>query len=644
VGQVAKRVSGDEVCDMQDAETTLAIIQERGRKGLHLEDVYRRLYNPDLYFRAFGRIHRDPGARTKRTTEETVDGMALEQIGAIIEAIRSERHRWTPVRRAFSPETRRTTRPPGIPTWTDKLLQEVVRSILEAYYEPQFSEHSHGFRPGRGCHTALRTIRRVWKGTKWFIKGEIKECFDKIDRTVLLSILREKIHDNRFLRLLENLLKAGYLEAWNDDPTRSGRPQRGILGPILANIYLDRLDRFVETTLIPEYTRGASRKRNAEYRRVESQLQRLRRRGVEPDEGRLENPRSIPRPDLFDPVYRSLRFVRYAADFFMGFGGPRGEAEEIKERLTTFLRDDLKLELSSDKTMIFHARQQPARFLGYEVSVITRDSRRSLNGRVALRMPTDVLMEKAAEYKYRGKPSYRREWTGDTDFSIVARYGSELRGFAQYYKLAQNLFWADYLRWVMKTSLLKTLALKHRSTVAQMARKYVTSSMTPNGARKCVEVVVQREGKSDLVARFGDISLKHDDDAVFDDGPTWTPGSMRKEHVPRLRADRCELCGSTHDIRAEHVRKLTGRNTTERKDFLPGKQVMSAGTRTTRFVCHHCHAALRAGKPTRTPHSLVSATGEPDEAKASRPVRRGVDGKGVLQGTTSPASYPMPID
>ena len=621
---------------MQDAETTLAIIRERGRKGLHLEDVYRRLYNPDLFLRAYGRIHRDSGAMTRRRTEETVDGMVPETIGAIIEAIRSERHRWTPVRWAFSPETNGTTRPPGIPTWTDKLLQEVVRSILEAYYEPQFSEHSHGFRPGRGCHTALRTIHRVWKGTKWFIKGEIQECFDKIDRTVLLSILREKIHDNRFLRLLENLLKAGYLEAWNHDPTRSGTPRGGIVGPILVNIYLDRFDRFVETTLIPEYTRGASRKKNAEYRRVESQIQRLSKRGRGPDEGLMESPRSVPRPDLFDPVYRSLRFVRYAADFLLGFAGPRREVEEIKERLTTFLRDELKVELSPDQALISHARQQPARFLGYEVSVISRGPRRSLDGKVALRMPADVLMEKAAEYKYRGKPSYRRERTSDTDFSIVARYGSELRGFAHYYKLAQNLFWADYLRWVMKTSLLKTLALKHRSTVAQMARKYVTSSMTPQGPRKCVEVVVPREGRNDLVARFGDISLKHDDDAVLDDGPTWTPGSTRKEHVPRLRADRCELCGSTQDIRVAHVRELAGRNTSERKDFPP--------KRTTLFVCHHCHAAIHAGKPARTPHSPVSATGEPDEAKASRPVRRGVDGKGVPQGTTSPASYPMPID
>jgi group II intron reverse transcriptase/maturase len=631
VGQVVKIISFDKVCDMQNAETTLAIIQERGRKGLHLEDVYRRLYNPDLYLRAYGRIYGNKGAMTKGTTDETVDGMSLEKIGTIIEAIRYERYRWTPVRRVYIPKTNGKTRPLGIPAWTDKLLLEVVRSILEAYYEPQFSEHSHGFRPRRGCHTALRTIHRVWKGTKWFIEGDIKECFDNIDHTVLVSILREKTQDNRFIRLVENLLGAGYLEEWNYKPTRSGTPQGGIVSPILANIYLDRLDRFVETTLIPEFTKGNSRKRNSEYRKLEHQLGRMRKKGKEPDKELRTKLKSLQQLDQFDPDYRRLRYVRYADDFLLGFAGPRREAEQIKERLATFLRDELKLELSPEKTLISHARQEPARFLGYEVSVMNSDTRKSLNGKVALRMPTKALMEKAAEYKHEGKPGYRRERTNDADYSIVAQYGSELRGFVQYYKLAQNLFWADYLRWTMKVSLLKTLALKHRSSVAKMVQKYVTTSMTSQGPRKCVEVVVQREGKKDLVARFGDISLKHDENAALEDGLTWTLWSTRKELLQGLLADTCELCGSTENIQVHHIRKLADLNKPGRQAIPLWKQVMSARKRKTLIVCHHCHTAIHAGQPTRKPCSNVSTTGEPDEAKASSPVRRGVDGKGVQQ-------------
>jgi group II intron reverse transcriptase/maturase len=216
---------------MRDADTTLAIIQERGKRGLYLEDVYRRLYNKDLYLRAYGRIYKNAGAMTKGTTTETVDAMSLAKIDSIINLLRSERYRWTPVRRTYIPKKDGKQRPLGLPTWTDKLMQEVMRSILEAYYEPQFSPHSHGFRPELGCHTALREIYGSWTGTKWFIEGDIKGCFDNIDHTVLMSILREKIQDNRFLNLVENLLKAGYLEQWNYRPTYSGTPQGGILTP-----------------------------------------------------------------------------------------------------------------------------------------------------------------------------------------------------------------------------------------------------------------------------------------------------------------------------------------------------------------------------------------------------------------------------
>jgi retron-type reverse transcriptase len=154
-----------------------------------------------------------------------------------------------------------------------------MRSILEAYYEPQFSPTSHGFRPERGCHTALKDIFHAWTGSRWFIEGDIKGCFDNIDHTVLLAILREKIQDNRFPILVENLLKAGYLENWNYRPTLSGTPQGGVVSPLLANIYLDRLDKFVEQTLIPKYTKGDTRRRNKDYIRLIAKIQKLRKGG-----------------------------------------------------------------------------------------------------------------------------------------------------------------------------------------------------------------------------------------------------------------------------------------------------------------------------------------------------------------------------
>jgi group II intron reverse transcriptase/maturase len=263
---------------MRTAETILNIIRDRGTRGLPLEDVYRQLYNPDLYLRAYARISKNEGAMTPGTTDETVDGMSQGKIAKIIGAIRFERWQWTPVRRVERPKSNGKTRPLGIPTWSDKLLQEVIRMILEAYYDPQFSDHSHGFRPKRGCHTALTQIHKNWLGTKWFIEGDIKGCFDHVDHTILINILREKIHDNRFLRLIEGLLKAGYCEEWRYHPSLGGTPQGGVVSPLLSNIYLDRLDRFVTERLLPAYTRGTRRKDHREYIRIKSLSKYYRKR------------------------------------------------------------------------------------------------------------------------------------------------------------------------------------------------------------------------------------------------------------------------------------------------------------------------------------------------------------------------------
>ncbi|HEU4792094.1 MAG TPA: reverse transcriptase/maturase family protein [Nitrolancea sp.] len=235
---------------MQDANTVLRIIRELGEKGCPLDRIYRQLYNRELYLVAYGRLSRNKGAMTPGVTEETVDGMSLRKIDAIIEAVQYERYHWTPVKRVYITKPGSTKkRPLGMPTWSDKLLGEVIRLILEAYYEPQFSHCSHGFRPNRGCHTALTEIHDWWRGTAWFIEGDIKGCFDNIDHEVLLSILAERIHDNRFLRLLGNMLKAGYLEDWTYHKTLSGAPQGGVVSPILSNIYLDKLDHYIETVV-----------------------------------------------------------------------------------------------------------------------------------------------------------------------------------------------------------------------------------------------------------------------------------------------------------------------------------------------------------------------------------------------------------
>src|SRR5947208_3270 len=214
---------------MRNAETILELIRERGKKGLPLERVYKLLFNKDLYLMAYGKIYRNTGAMTHGVTDETPDGMSLEKIVAIIEALRYERYQWLPARRTYIPKKNGKKRPLGMPVWSDKLVQEVIRLILEAYYEPQWSRHSHGFRPERGCHTALREIYYNWHGTAWFIEGDISQCFDKLDHEFLLDKLSQDIHDGRFINLIRGLLDAGYMEDWTLNRTLSGVPQGGIV-------------------------------------------------------------------------------------------------------------------------------------------------------------------------------------------------------------------------------------------------------------------------------------------------------------------------------------------------------------------------------------------------------------------------------
>jgi group II intron reverse transcriptase/maturase len=594
---------------MRTAETVLGVIQERGRRGLPLEDIYRQLYNPDLYLRAYARLYANKGAMTPGTTEETVDGMSLAKIEKLIEDLRYERYRWTPVRRTYIEKKNSTKkRPLGIPSWTDKLLQEVIRSILEAYYEPQFSVHSHGFRPNCGCHTALTEIAHTWKGTRWFIEGDITGCFNNIDRNILMTILAEKLHDNRFLRLIQSLLQAGYLEQWRYHTTLSGTPQGGVCSPILANIYLDRLDTFVEQVLIPTYTRGKTRRPNNRYKALMKRSHYHRAHGnFEMAKQLRKQAQQLPSLDPDDPNYRRLRYIRYADDILLGFAGPRAEAEEIKQQLAEFLHQTLKLELSQEKTLITHATTQAARFLGYEIVTQQpndkhdKNGRRRVNGQIGLRVPADVVDEYCAFFMKRGKPIHRPELEFDDDYTIVSQYQTEYRGIVQYYLLAQNVCWLSKLHWVMQTSLLKTLAHKYKASVRAMARKYKATRETPEGTLKCLRVTVERGGdKPPLVAYFGGIPLRRRRMAILKDlNPLKTRRSERNELIRRLLADECELCGSRQNVEVHHIRKLADLKVKGRREKPQWVQTMAARRRKTLVVCKDCHDNIHAGRPTR---------------------------------------------
>lgn len=590
---------------MRTAETVLNIIRDRGQRGLPLERVYRHLYNRELYLLAYSKLYRNDGAMTPGATPETVDGMSLAKIDTIIEVIRQERYRWMPVRRTYIEKKQSTKkRPLGLPTWSDKLVQEVIRLLLEAYYEPQFSSHSHGFRQGRGCHTALGEITSRWRGIKWFIEGDICACFDRIDHTILLNILRENLHDNRFIRLVSNLLQAGYLEDWRYNATHSGVPQGGVISPILSNLVLDRLDKFVEETLVPAYTRGERRKTCSPYVALTQAASTARRSGdLEAARQYSKQAQTLPSRDPNDPNFRRLRYVRYADDFLLGFVGPKAEAETIKAQLAAFLGDELKLELNQEKTLITHARTQKARFLGYEVHTLHADDKhdhrgqRCINGAIGLRVPVKVIQTHCAKYMRRGKPIHLMQRTNDSVYSIVAQYQTEYVGVVQYYRLAYNLHQFSQLKWVMETSLTRTLAKKLKTTRRNIYQRYKTTHENQFGTYKVIEVVEERgEDKKPLIARFGGVPLRWNKWVTINDSPTEPIWSRRSELLERLLAQECELCGSTDNIEVHHIRKLADLQRKGQSDKPQWVKTMASRRRKSLVVCLKCHHDIQYGR------------------------------------------------
>jgi group II intron reverse transcriptase/maturase len=597
---------------MQTTESLLGLLRERGKRGLPLNRVYRQLYNTNLYLSAYGRVYRNAGAMTPGVTDETADGTSLETFDTIIAALRQERYQWQPARRTYILKKNGKKRPLGMPAWSDKLLAEVMRMILDAYFDGTFSEHSHGFREGRGCHTALQEIYHTWKGTTWIIEGDIADCFGSLDHDLIISALAEHIQDGRFLNLVQKLLDAGYMEDWKLNKTLSGVPQGSILSPILSNILLSKLDRFVETELMPQYNRGKKRKANREYQNLLNRAYELRKKGqMEAAHKIKQQAQKLPSQDPQDPDYRRLRYCRYADDFALAFIGPKKEAETIKQQLRQFLLEELKLNLSEEKTLITHTRDSAAKFLGYEMTTLQSDTKqtrnkngrkgRSINGEIGLKVPQTVVKEKCKRYMRKGKPVQRAELLNSSDFTIIATYQLEYRGLVNYYRMAYNLHTLQRLKWVMETSLTKTLARKYKISINQVYQKYKADLDINGKTYKGLQVTIPREGKKPLVATWGGIPLTWNINATIADQIeqySW----KRSELEQRLLAQTCEQCGATrmtdkievHHIRAlKDLEKYTGRKKPQ------WVQIMAARRRKTLVLCHTCHMDTQYGRPPR---------------------------------------------
>jgi len=564
--------------------------------------LYRYLLREDIYYAAYQKLYANKGAATKGTDNDTADGFGDKYVKILIAELENGTYRAKPVRRQYIKKANGKMRPLGIPSFRDKLLQEAIRQILEAIYEPVFSDRSHGFRPNRSCHTCIKQLKIEFTGVVWFIEGDIKGCFDNIDHEVLIGILRKKVKDSKLVNIIRQFLKAGYVENWKHNRTYSGTPQGGILSPILANIYLSELDKKVA-----DIKTGFDKPRSAEqtevYHEKSKEIKRLTSRlRWEQDKQRrqelINNLKTCKKELLKIPCKpqdnKRLVYVRYADDWLIGICGNKTDCEAVKAQIGDYLGDTLKLELSAEKTLITHSSER-VRFLGYDISVRRSQEvkgckngkkARSLNYRVELLVPLKDKIEKfmfakgavvqTADGKL--KPMHRPYLLNHSDSEIVEHYNAETRGICNYYCLAVNYHTLDYFCYLMEYSCLKTLANKHKSSVAKMWDKYREGKtwsvpyMTKAGAKR-VRPVKIADCKKGLV-----------NDAI----PYQSKFPKRRTIQERLNARVCELCGDKNADMYEihHVSSLKELGNSD------WETVMKLKRRKTLAVCGKCHARI----------------------------------------------------
>jgi len=582
--------------------------------------LYRNLYNPEFYWLAYKNIYANKGSMTAGVDGATMDNMSDSRIEKIIYSLKSGSYKPNPARREYiAKKNSKKKRPLGIPTGDDKLVQEVVRMILESIFEPNFSDRSHGFRPKRSCHTALKQTHDTFTGAHWFVEGDIEACFDSFDHHVLIDLLRRRIDDEAFIALMWKFLKAGYMEQWQYHKTYCGTPQGSGISPILANIYLDELDKYMEQYKI-EFDVGSSksRQRSHEYRAAIGKAYYYKRKGtlnwesLDVSERKLRAKtlkslqrelRSLPAAIAKDSGYKAIQYVRYADDFLIGVIGSKEDAQRVKSDVKQFLANTLKLKMSDEKTKITHTGDR-ARFLGYDVTVSRAQTAvKKKDGKtqrchsyvVRLLVPREKWVAKLLEYnamkivinnngKERFKALHRGKLINKSDIEILSAYNSEIRGLGNFYSLANDAYKIGKFANVMKYSMFKTFANKYKTNVHRIKDRFFKGNSftveypTKSGEKQAVFYNKGFERKSQAMP--AEVSLL----------PQYQKYDKFNSLRNRIKLGLCELCGKkSNDIALHQVKRMK-----DLKGNSAWEILMLERRRKTLAVCPGCHSHIHS--------------------------------------------------
>ena len=598
---------------MRSPKVILENLQKHSKEESYkYERLYRNLYNEDFYLQALQNIYSHKGAMTPGIDGLTLDGYGKERVERIIRAVKNHSYQPNPVRRQYIKKKNGKLRPLGISSSDDKLVEEVIKMILESIYDTTFSHYSHGFRPNRSCHTALLQLQHNFTGVKWFVEGDIKSYFDTIDHHILVSILRKRIKDEAFIELIWKFLKAGYMENWTYNATYSGIAQGSGISPVLANIYLNEFDRYMENYK-RGFDKGTGRRRNNEYSKRQSYHQRCKDKVRKEWESYSDTEKQeairrladlkrdfqkVPMGEPFDEGYRRIQYVRYADDFLIGVIGSKEDAERIKSDVGKFFKDVLKLELSAEKTLITHSNDK-ARFLGYDVTVCNdcalkrakgKGTVKAYTGKIKLYLPKDKWVGKLMQYdvlkivskageKEVWKPLQRDNYIFLPVHEMVQKYNAQIRGIYNYYRLASNVSVLNKFRYVMEYSLYKTVAAKYRITMTKAKLKYTKNRefRVPYAAKGGTKYAVfYNEGFRRVKQALGSYAN------VI---PDYQQRNKPKELFFRYKANVCEMCGAyVPSVKVYQVKSMNDLDVNTEWGLL-----MNHKRRKTLVVCGDCY-------------------------------------------------------
>lgn len=559
--------------------------------------IYKFFYNPDFFKIAYSNIYSKSSNITIACDGSTIDGMSEDRINNLIQSLRDGTYTPTNLRKNGN------TQSILIPSFNDKMVQEIIRMILETIYEDNFSDYSHGFRPNKSCHTALNKIRQQFQATTWFINGNIQDYFNNINHEFLLKIIQERIFDHKFIHLINLFLKSGYLENNIYNKTYSGIPQGSIIGPILSNIYLNKFDKYIEM-LKSSFDCGNRRKTSKEYAKLSYKCVSTRKKlrnnkssieELKKYEKKLKKFRGSSQ-DMMDPNYKRLRYIRYADVFLIGVIGSKKDANEISLKIKNWLKNELALDTSPTKYKITH-NSEKVRFLGYDIVSVRNCQKKYENGNIKLSVPHDVMVNFIIKNRFGKwwcnpkskkdelKAIHRAELTHIDDYEILKQYDLILRGIYNYYKLAENVYKIGNFAYIVKLSYLKTLGCKYK---CQISRFYRNQNYYRESVAGCTYNGTFYPLFNGPFKKIDQFKNSYTDDKL----PILNKYFGRNSILKRMEANMCELCGNTSGpFEIHHIHKLKDLKNKKRWEIL-----MSERNRKTLVLCKNCHIKLHAGK------------------------------------------------